>query len=216
MHIKTAIKIKSPFILNTIRPFMLGTRNMLQDRLSASRNSIHEPYVPLFQNRKLLLRASDGGEKEQPGHVRLLLNFMKEERPSTWDTLDQLEMGTCTRIAFKDMWLLYPPGRTVHCRRDGYWRACKVENVFVQHLPQLKPLSIRCYSLHLDDPPRRLIPQREVLHILPFWESRRSRISISYQTHTSKTLANFGKISSREGRDIGSILVQPGLKRSIL
>jgi len=168
IHIKTAIKIKSPFILDAISPLTLGARNLFHGKLSASCNSIHEPYVPLFQNRQLLLSTMKRAEKDQAEHLQLLLDFMKEERPTTWDTLDQLEKRTCTRIAFKDLWLLYPPGMTVYYKNDGHWQACKVETVAVQHIPQLKPLSIRCYSLRLDDPPTMLIPHREMLHIMPF------------------------------------------------
>jgi hypothetical protein len=75
-----------------------------------------EPYMMLFTHRSKMndsLLRKDIPE-ETKNHVRLLLQFLREELPWTSHKLDEIEAGTCKKITFQDLWLLYVPNTPVY------------------------------------------------------------------------------------------------------
>ena len=76
---------------------------------------LSQPYMILFTYRKALERSlEEDHPKEALSHTRFLLDFLREECPRTSAKLDELEAGTCGKIYFKDLWLLYPPSTPVY------------------------------------------------------------------------------------------------------
>ncbi|KAF3927323.1 hypothetical protein ABW21_db0202270 [Orbilia brochopaga] len=109
---------------------------------------------------------------------------MKTERPDTWQKLDELEQGTCKRIAFGDVWLLYPPGTTVYKKESGVWRAYKTERLSVQYLPNIGVVTINCYYLNFDSKGKKLIPQNHKLTISPYlFERQISDLEVIPDSH---------------------------------
>lgn len=168
VHIRTVLKIYSPLLKEALKDNLAISRSPLYRRFSDRLTSIHEPYMLLFQNRKKLVEAANKAEGEKREHLKCLLDFLKTERPTTWETLNQLEKGTCERISFQDIWLLYPSSTTVYRKYDGHWRAYKAENVHVRYLPQWDTLYIGSYSLDFNDKGTMLTPKPERLQVLPF------------------------------------------------
>jgi AAA+ superfamily predicted ATPase len=75
-----------------------------------------EPYMMLFTHRsemKESLKRTDIPE-ETKNHLRLLLQFLREEMSRTSAKLDEIEAGTCKKITFQDLWLLYTPNTPVY------------------------------------------------------------------------------------------------------
>ncbi|KAL9107034.1 MAG: hypothetical protein Q9227_007980 [Pyrenula ochraceoflavens] len=110
-----------------------------------------EPYMMLFTHRSEL-----NGSLEKPNipeetktHVRLLLQFLREEMPRTSAKLDEIEAGTCKKISFQDLWLLYPPNTSVYTNVNGEDRQMVVysRNVPEKNLKgQWGVLSLYCWS----------------------------------------------------------------------
>lgn len=80
-----------------------------------------EPYMMLFTHRSELNKSLNRPDipEETKDHLRLLLQFLQEEMPRTWAKLDCIEAGTCTKISFQDLWLLYPPNTAVFMAGNG-------------------------------------------------------------------------------------------------
>ena len=87
--------------------------------------------------------------EETKGHVRLLLQFLREDMPRTSAKLDEIEAGTCRKISFQDLWLLYPPNTSVYTNVD---RADRQMVVYSRNVPeknlkgQWGVLSLYCWS----------------------------------------------------------------------
>jgi hypothetical protein len=110
-----------------------------------------EPYMMLFTHRSEMndsLQRTDIPE-ETKNHVRLLLQFLREEMPTTSAKLDEIEAGTCKRITFQDLWLLYVPNTPVYISVNGEDRQMVVysRNVPEKNLKgQWGVLSLYCWS----------------------------------------------------------------------
>lgn len=110
-----------------------------------------EPYMMLFTHRSEMndsLQRTDIPE-ETKNHVRLLLQFLREEMPTTSAKLDEIEAGTCKRITFQDLWLLYVPNTPVYISINGEDRQMVVysRNVPEKNLKgQWGVLSLYCWS----------------------------------------------------------------------
>jgi AAA+ superfamily predicted ATPase len=80
-----------------------------------------EPYVMLFTCRSGLTQCLSKPElsEEKRSHLKLLLDFLREDHPKTSAKLDEIEAGTCKKISFQLLWLLYPPGTPVYLTVDG-------------------------------------------------------------------------------------------------
>src|SRR5215471_2301811 len=80
-----------------------------------------EPYMMLFTYRSEMNEAL--GKLDLPeqtkNHLRLLLQFLREEMPRTSAKLDEIKAGTCTKISFQDLWLLYLPNTPVYTSSNG-------------------------------------------------------------------------------------------------
>ncbi|OTA88686.1 hypothetical protein M434DRAFT_14903 [Hypoxylon sp. CO27-5] len=138
-----------------------------------SRLSVNEPYELLFYNRRRLLEAepndTDGHIKK---HVQALFNFIQKKSPLAWEKLNEIEGETCYEIAFKDLWLLYPPGRTVFSSEDGAWRAYKIDRVEIYSESKSDEILIHCCFLDFDKTGKWLVPQVKVFHV-PSYSSER-------------------------------------------
>lgn len=110
-----------------------------------------EPYMMLFTYRSELndsLRRKDIPE-ETKSHVRLLLQFLREELPRTSAKLDEIGAGTCKKITFQDLWLLYVPNTPVYTAVNNEDRQMVVysRNVPEKNLKgQWGVLSLYCWS----------------------------------------------------------------------
>ena len=171
-HLKTVLRINSPLLVEALQQTINASRSSSYKKLFARRFSIIEPYVLLFQNRKRLIEAAEKFEGEKGDHVKLLLAFLKTDRPTTWERLDQLEQGKCEQISFEDVWLLYPPGMPIYRKDDGQWRAYKTEKVRTQYLPQMDSLHIDGFYLDFDNEGLKLRGVAETLQVLPFSGNR--------------------------------------------
>jgi hypothetical protein len=110
-----------------------------------------EPYMMLFTHRSemndSLLR--EDIPEETKNHVRLLLQFLREELPRTSAKLDEIEAGTCKKITFQDLWLLYVPNTPVFIAVNNEDRQMVVysRNVPEKNLKgQWGVLSLYCWS----------------------------------------------------------------------
>jgi hypothetical protein len=110
-----------------------------------------EPYMMLFTYRAEMndsLLRKDIPE-ETKNHVRLLLQFLREELPRTSAKLDEIEAGTCKKITFQDLWLLYVPNTPVYIAVNNEDRQMVVysRNVPEKNLKgQWGVLSLYCWS----------------------------------------------------------------------
>jgi len=110
-----------------------------------------EPYMMLFTHRSEMKDAllQPDLPKETKRHVRLLLQFLREEMPRTSSKLDEIEAGTCTKISFQDLWLLYPPHTPVYVtvNREDRQMVVYSRNVPEKNLKgQWGVLSMYCWS----------------------------------------------------------------------
>ncbi|KAF0638234.1 hypothetical protein FPSE5266_20257 [Fusarium pseudograminearum] len=133
---------------------------------------MHKPYILFYQNRQALEKGvdtySEKGHSEKAALIRMLLDFLKEDVPSTWEKLDQLDAKECFEISFQDVWLLYQPRTTVFVERSGIWEAFKVERVTAEQFPAIGTLMIHAYHLDFDDKGKGLIPAKTILTQPPF------------------------------------------------
>ena len=110
-----------------------------------------EPYMMLFTHRREMndsLHRADIPE-ETKNHLRLLLHFLREEMPRTSAKLDEIEGGTCKKITFQDLWLLYVPNTPVYIAVNNEDRQMVVysRNVPEKNLKgQWGVLSLYCWS----------------------------------------------------------------------
>lgn len=169
---KSSLEIICPHLNEFLRN-ITGPSTTCQGDSRLSRLSVNEPYELLFYNRKKLLQAenddTDGHIKE---HVQALFNFVQKRSPLAWEKLNEIEERTCYEIAFKDLWLLYPPGRTVFSREDSAWRAYKVVRVEIHSESNSDKILIHCRFLDFDKTGKWLVPQVKVFHV-PSYSSER-------------------------------------------
>ncbi|KAI1756019.1 P-loop containing nucleoside triphosphate hydrolase protein [Xylaria castorea] len=168
IHEKPSLKIICPLVSSVLKQASISPLSDLQlDDSFSPTSTIVEPYEWLFRNRQRISQAAQQDTREHAiRHVDLLLDFVKKERPSTWEKLDELEAGNCRKIAFEDIWLIYPPGATVFAKDQGGWRAYKVERVESISSSSLDKMLIYCLYLDLDNMTGKwLTPKREVLTV---------------------------------------------------
>ncbi|KAI0550012.1 P-loop containing nucleoside triphosphate hydrolase protein [Xylaria curta] len=167
IHEKPSLRIICPLLSSVLKQASFSSLGSLRKDDSFSPTStIAEPYEWLFHNRRRISQAAQQDTREHTSrHVELLLEFVKKERPSTWEKLDEIDAGNCRKIAFEDIWLLYPPGATVFAKDQGGWRAYKVERV-ESNSSSLDEMLIYCLYLDLDHTSGKcLTPKREVLTV---------------------------------------------------
>lgn len=124
--------------------------------------TLYEPYEFIIHNRKRILRMDSG----QPGktslhHAQLLLDFVRNENSYAWEKSDEIQSRKCYKIAFKYLWLIYPPGATVFRNDNGVWRAYKVERLEGNSYSNIDTKTIHCYYLDFDKTGRFLVPYSE-------------------------------------------------------
>ncbi|KAI0206106.1 P-loop containing nucleoside triphosphate hydrolase protein [Astrocystis sublimbata] len=164
---RSSLRIICPLLGDVLRQVSISPYGDSDTYESFSTSStIIEPYQWLFHKRERIRQVA----KQDPGkhtsrHAELLLDFVKAERPTTWEKLDEIEAKDCRNIAFDDIWLIYPRGATVFAKDQGGWRAYKVERT--ESSPGLgsDEIRIHCLFLDLDATGKWLTPKREVLTV---------------------------------------------------
>ncbi|KAI0445314.1 hypothetical protein F4803DRAFT_166543 [Xylaria telfairii] len=167
IHKKASLRIICPLLRGVLEQASMNPLSALQVNNAFSPvSNITEPYELLFHNRKRISQTAkeDAGEHTVL-HVEQLLEFVKKERPSTWEKLEELEAGICRKIAFEDIWLIYPSGATVFAKDQGGWRAYKVERIESGSSWRPEEVQIHCLYLDLDMTGKCLTPKREVLTV---------------------------------------------------
>lgn len=106
------------------------------------------------------------------GHIRALFGFIQKEDRHAWEKLYEIEERKCREIAFKDLWLLYPPGKTVFNRDGDAWRAFKVDRVEVHSNQTLEKMTIHCLYLDFNKTGQLLVPQAKVFHTSSYSSDR--------------------------------------------
>ena len=119
--LSTKMEIRSPYLLHLLRScihhYPDPEFNALRWQESEEQGgSFAEPYTMFFTFRHKLLEKACATVVDDlaQSHLKLLLEFLKREKPDTWQKLDEIEAGTCKKISFADLWLLYPPGTPVY------------------------------------------------------------------------------------------------------
>lgn len=138
-------------------------------------STLHDPCEFIIHNWR---KIESHVERNNKGHpttqaVQQFLEFFKQRYAVTLEKLDQINNRSCTKIAFEDLWLIYPPGATVFRKDDGGWRAYKVERVEAIPNGRLHDLSIYTYYLDFDQSGQWFIPHLEVL-TTPYYPSSRA------------------------------------------
>ncbi|KAJ2994012.1 hypothetical protein NUW58_g1665 [Xylaria curta] len=174
MRERYSLRILCPLLRGALRRASINSLSASQREDSVSPELvIHEPYEWIFHNwKKISQAASEDEGKCTSLHAELLLEFIKAERPTTWGKLNEVESGECEKIAFEDLWLIYPAGVTVFAKDDGAWRAYKVERTDSNSPSSSGLMSIHCLYLDLDPTGQRLTPHREVLSIQSYTSER--------------------------------------------
>ncbi|KAI2465337.1 P-loop containing nucleoside triphosphate hydrolase protein [Annulohypoxylon bovei var. microspora] len=143
------------------------------------RFSVYEPYRPIFHNREKISQSkAEDTDDHIKEHVQALLRLIKKKKPLTWEKLDEIEAKKCYNIAFKDLWLLFPPGKTVFSRDDGAWRAYKVGRVDIYPESDSENISIHCWFLDFDNNGQWLVPHEKVFHV-PSYSSEQPIINLN-------------------------------------
>ncbi|KAJ8130502.1 hypothetical protein O1611_g3129 [Lasiodiplodia mahajangana] len=167
MREKLSLRIICPLLSGVLRQASVNSpANFPRDELFSPTPTLFEPFELLFHHRKIIFEVA---KKDPTGstfdHVKLLLDFVKKQRPTAWERLNELESGKCKKISFEDIWLLYPPGITVFVKEHGVWRAYKVERVELGSPWSLDKVLIHCLYLDLELTGKWLIPKQEILTI---------------------------------------------------
>ncbi|RYP84834.1 hypothetical protein DL769_001097 [Monosporascus sp. CRB-8-3] len=170
---KPAVKIISPRLIAALKQATANSPSISRKDLFSTAVSINEPYELIFHNwKKISDVGRDAAEEETREHVKLLLNFIKNERPHTREKLKEVESRGCQTVAFDDLWLIYPPGATVFSKVEGVWRAYKVERVEVSHGSDSESMVVYGYYLDFDTKGDWLVPRLEVLLVSSFSSER--------------------------------------------
>lgn len=126
-------------------------------------------YLPVLIN-ELKSQATD---ERTVRHVELFLAHVKQSAPQTWEIANAIQSGECKKVAFKDLWLLYPPGTTILRRDSGAWRAYKVGRLEPSTHMSKDTWDVHCIYLDFDKTGKWLVPHSEVL-VVPSYTLERS------------------------------------------
>ncbi|KAI3320347.1 hypothetical protein HD806DRAFT_242322 [Xylariaceae sp. AK1471] len=164
---RPSLRIICPLLQGVLKRASVNSLSAFQrEELFSPASTIIEPYEWLFHNRKKIMQAArEDTAKHTSSHVDLLLEFIKKERPTTWEKLDELDLGECRKISFGDLWLIYPAGATVFAKDNGEWRAYKVERTELSCRSGTDAMLIHCLYLDLKTTGQWLTPQQEVLTV---------------------------------------------------
>lgn len=94
-------------------------------------------------------------------HAQLLLDFVRNENSYAWKSSDVIQARKCYKIAFKDLWLIYPPGATALQNDNGVWRAYNVERLEGNNYFNIDTKIIDCYYPEFDKTGKYLVPYYE-------------------------------------------------------
>ncbi|RYP15386.1 hypothetical protein DL765_005722 [Monosporascus sp. GIB2] len=174
---KSCLKILDPSVTDALKKATVDSANVYQhEEIFSPTSTIYEPYEFIFHNWSKIESLIEQDEKKERSDqpITLLLNYFKERYTITLEKLEQIKSGDCcTKIAFEDLWLIYPPGGTVFRKDDGGWRAYKVERVEAWTKGRPDDMVIYAYYLDFDRLGKWLIPHLEVLTV-PYYSSIRA------------------------------------------
>lgn len=193
---KFSLKILDSSLADALRSATIDAAGVYRhEEIFSPASTIHDPCEFIIHNWSKIESHMEGDKKGHSGQsIRRLLEFFKKRYTITLEKLDQINKGGCTKIAFEDLWLIYPPGATVFREDDGGWRAYKVERVESCPNGRLNDMSIYAYYLDFDKSGRCFIPHLEVLTV-PYYSS-------------SRAIRNLGIIPEWYLRDCDDLLIR--------
>lgn len=193
---KLSLKILDPSLTNALKQATVGAAGVYQHEEIFATSTMHEPYEFIIHNwSRIESHIEKDGKKGSSGQsIKPLLDFFRRTYAVTLEKLGQINSGDCTKIAFEDLWLIYPPGETVFKNDNGGWRAYKVERVEACPRGSLTDMAIYAYYLDFDESGQWLIPHLEVL-------------SVSYYS-SSRTIGNLEIVPEWYFRKCGELLAR--------
>ena len=120
------LALRSPRLVSALLELLTDSPGDDYNGLLAPEPRLSEPYMILFQNRKLLQDRAQMLDEEPREHLNHLLGFIQGELPHVSRKLDDLENKRTSTTSFDTVWLLYRPGTTVYQRVEQEWVAFKV------------------------------------------------------------------------------------------
>ena len=139
------------------------------EELFSPTSTIHAPFELIIHNWSKIESHIEGKKGSATESVKRLLEFFKNRFTVIVEKREQIKNGS-TKVFFKDLWLIYPPGVTVFQKDDGGWRAYKVEKLERCQDERLHGLSIYAYYLDFDKSGQCLIPHLKILTV-PYFSS---------------------------------------------
>ena len=109
-----------------------------------------DPSMILFTYRKQLQKSLDDDHPENAKeHLRMLLDFMRDEHPKFSLKLQEIEEGRCQKIGYNYLWLLYPPNTPVYVGRGGIDRQMVVYSraSTINQKGLSVPLKLQCWDV---------------------------------------------------------------------
>lgn len=193
---KLSLKILDPSLTNALKQATVGAAGVYQHEEIFATSTMHETYEFIIHNwSRIESHIEKDGKKGRSGQsIKPLLDFFRRTYAVTLEKLGQINSGDCTKIAFEDLWLIYPPGETVFKNDNGGWRAYKVERVEACPRGSLTDMAIYAYYLDFDESGQWLIPHLEVL-------------SVSYYS-SSRTIGNLEIVPEWYFRKCGELLAR--------
>ncbi|KAI0887043.1 P-loop containing nucleoside triphosphate hydrolase protein [Annulohypoxylon maeteangense] len=169
---KSSLEIICPKLNESLRN-IIDPSTKYQGSGRIPRFIVDEPYKPIFYIRKKFLQgrhgAMDGHSRE---HIQPLFDFVRRKSRLVWEKLNQIDERICYDIAFKELWLLYPPGETVLNKDDGAWRAYKVDRVEINSDSSSADMTIHCWFLDFDKTGKWLVPHSKVFYVHSYSSER--------------------------------------------
>ena len=174
-HTGTKLEIRSPLLIGILKRVIQPYPRDDYDLLFAADVIIQEPYIMIFHNLRKLEQEFEKLEGDEKKHLRVLLDFLRKEWPTACETLDLLEARDAKEIAYKFIWLLYPPGTIVYAHTDGEWEAFRVSRL--RGFKQLSAVSfggltVHCEYARFDDTGTKLARGSEAFYLESFAGNR--------------------------------------------
>ena len=128
----------------------MGANAIITHRATGDTVTFTDPSMILFTYRRQLQQClHDDHPENAKDHLRMLLEFMRNEHPKFCLKLEEIEEGRCQKIGFNYLWLLYPPNTPVYVGKGGvdrqmvvYSRASSINQKGLS-----VPLKLQCWDV---------------------------------------------------------------------
>lgn len=163
---------------------------------------IMEPFEPIVHNKdRIESYRSSLKNDDVRKHLDWFLGFLELHQPGAWAKCDEVQSGSCQRVLFRHLWLLYPPRTTVFKKDDDVWRAYMVERCETVIDVKEEVLRIHAWFLDFNRAGNRLIPHGTTFEVPSFSSERPIRMLelipewfIQPTDSIRQTLINRGKL----------------------